>query len=96
MRLNKTNESSLSAPFLELDISISNGIISFKIYDKRDNFDYAIVNYQHLDGDVTSASSYGVYISQLIRLARACSSVDDFHIRNRTITENLLNPHPEF
>ena len=36
------------------------------------------------------ATSYGVYISQLIRFARACSSVEDFNIRNRTITEKLL------
>ena len=88
--LNKTNESNISAPFLDLDLSISNGIISSKIYDKRDDFNFDIVNYQHLDGDVPRAISYGVYISQLIRFARACSSVEDFHIRNRTITEKLL------
>ena len=76
-----------SAPFLDLDLSISNGIISTKIYDKRDDFNFDIANYPHLDGDVPRATSYGVYISQLIRFARACSSVDDFHIRNRTITE---------
>ena len=49
-----------------------------------------IVNYPYLDGDVPRATSYGVYISQLIRFARACSSVEDFHIRNRAITETLL------
>ena len=87
MRLNKTNESDFSAPFL---ISINNRIISSKIYDKRDDFDCAIVNYPHLDGYVRRATSYGVYISQPIRFARAFSSVEDFHIRNRTITEKLL------
>ena len=89
MRLNKTNESDYSAPFLDLDLSINNGIISSKINDKRDDFDFATVDYPHLDGDVPRATSYGVYISQLIRFARACSSVEDFHIRNRTITEKL-------
>ena len=58
---------------------------------KRDDFNFDIVNYPHLDGDVPRATSYGVYISQLIRFARACSSAEDFHIRNRTITENSLN-----
>ena len=90
LRLNKTNESDFSAPFLDLDLSINNGIISSKIYDKRDDFEFAIVNYAHLDGDVPRATSYGVYNSQLIRFARACSSVEDFHIRNQTITEKLL------
>ena len=90
MRLNKTNESNFSAPFLDLDLSINNGIISSKIYDKRDDFDFAIGKYPHLDGDVPRATSYGYYISQLIRLARACSSVEVFHISNRTLTEKLL------
>ena len=63
LRLNKKTESYLSAPFLDLDLSISNGIISSKIYDTRDDFDLAIVNYLHLDGDVPRATSYGVYIS---------------------------------
>ena len=92
LRLNKTNESDFSAPFLDLDLSMNNGIISSKIYDKRGDFDFAIVNYPHLDGDIPRATSYGVYISQLIRFARVCSSVEDFHIRNRTITGKLRYP----
>ena len=40
-----------------------------KIYDKRDDFDFDIVNFQFLDGDVPRSTSYGVYISQLIRFA---------------------------
>ena len=76
LRLNKTNESDFSAPFLDLDLSINNGIISSKIYDKRDDFDFAIVNYPHLDYYVPHVTSYGAYISQLIRFAEACSFVE--------------------
>ena len=90
LQLNKANTSDTSAPFLDLNLTINNGIISSKIYDKRDDFTFDIVNYPHLDGDVPRATSYGVYISQLIRFARACSSVDDFNTRNRVITEKLL------
>ena len=61
-----------------------------KIYDKRAYFDFNIVNFPHLDGDVPRAPSYGVYISQLIRFARACSFIEDFNIRNRSLTEKLL------
>ena len=39
-----------------------------KIYDKRDDFDFDIVNFPFLDGDDPRSASYGVYISQLIRL----------------------------
>ena len=90
LTLNKANNSDISAAFLDLDLSINSGIVSSKIYDKRDDFDFKIVNYPHLDGDVPRATSYGVYISQLIRFARACSSVEDFSNRNRVITEKLL------
>ena len=67
--------------FLDLHLSISNDIVSTKIYDKRDDFDFEIVNFPFLDGDVTRSTSYGVYISQLIRFARASSYVADFNIR---------------
>ena len=38
------------------------------VYDKRDDFDFEIVNFPFLDGDVPRSTSYGVYISQLIHL----------------------------
>ena len=87
LQLNKTNYSDTKASFLDLDLSIRNGVIQTKIYDKRDDFNFNIVNFPHLDGDVPQATSYGVYISQLIRFARACSRVEDFNERN---TNKLL------
>ena len=67
LQLNKANTSDTEAPFLDLHSSISNGLVSSKIYDKRDDFDFDIVNFPFLDGDVPRSTSYGVYISQLIR-----------------------------
>ena len=61
--------------FLDLNLSITNGIVSSKIYDKRDDFNFEIVNLPFIDGDVSRSPSYGVYISQLIRFARVCSNV---------------------
>ena len=81
LQLNKANSSDTEAPFLDLNLSITNGIVSSKIYDKRDDF---------LDGDVPRSPSYGVYISQLIRFARVCSNVDDFNNRNLFLTAKLL------
>ena len=71
-------------------LSITNGIVSSKIYDKRDDFNFEIVNFPFLDGDVPRSPSYGVYISQLIRFARVCSNVDDFNNRNLFLTAKLL------
>ena len=84
LQLNKANSSDTEAPFLDLNLSITNGIAS-KIYDKRDDFNFEIVNFPFLDRDVPPPS-YGVYISQLIRFARVCSNVDDFNDRNLFLT----------
>ena len=43
-----------------------------------DDFDFEMVNFPFLDGDVSRSTSYGVFISQLIRFARASSYVADF------------------
>ena len=82
LQLNKANTSDTEAAFLDLHLSIFNDIVSTKIYDKREDFDFEIVNFPVLDGDVPRSMSYGVYISQLIRFARASSYVTDFNIVN--------------
>ena len=55
-----------------------------------DDFDFEIVNFPFLDGDVPRSTSYGVYISQHIRFARASSYVADFSTRNKLLTQKLL------
>ena len=83
MQLNKANTSDTEAPFLDLHLSITNGFVSSKIYDKRNDFDFDIVNFPFLDGDVPRRPSYGVYISQFIRFARVYRNVEDFNVRNK-------------
>ena len=69
LRLNKANSSDIEAPVLDLNLSISNGIISTKIYDKREDVDFGISNFPFLDGDVPRRTSNRVYIYQLIHFA---------------------------
>ena len=90
LQLNKANISDTEAPFLDLHLSVANGFVSSKIYDKRDDFDFDIVNFPFLDGDVPRRASYGIYISQLIRFARVCNHVTDFNARNKCLTAKLL------
>ena len=68
-QLNKANSSDTEAPFVDMNFSITNGIISSQIYNKWDDFNFEILIFQFLDGDVPRSPSYGVYISQLIRFA---------------------------
>ena len=90
LQLNKANTSDTEAPFLDLNLSISNGFVSSKIYDNFDDFDFDIVNFLFLDGNVPRRPSYGVYISHLIRFVRVCSHFDDFDTRNKCLTAKLL------
>ena len=82
-------ENICTAPFLDLNLSILNGFVSSKIYDKRDEFDFDIVNFLFLDGDVPRRPCHGVYISQFIRFARVCSHVDDLNTPNKCLTAKL-------
>ena len=90
LQLNKTNASGTEAAFLDLNLSIHKVIVSTKIYDIRDDFNFDIVNIPFLDGDVPRRHSYGVYISQLIRFARASTHVTDFNNRYKFLTAKLL------
>ena len=84
------NASGAEAAFLDLHLSISNDIVATKIYDKRDDFDFEIVNFPFLDGDVPRSTSCGVYVSRLVRFARASSYATDFNARNKLLTRKLL------
>ena len=89
LQLNKANTctSDTETAFLDLHLSISNAIVSTKIYYKPDDLEFEIVNSPFSDGDVPRSTSYGVYISQLIRFARASSHVADFNTRNKLVSE---------
>ena len=54
LQLNKANNTHTEAPFLDLHLSIANGVVSSKNYDKRDDFDFDMVNFPFLDGDVST------------------------------------------
>ena len=62
LQINKANASDTEAAFLDLNLSIHNDTVSTKIYDKRDDFDFDIVNFPFLGGDAPWRPSYGVYI----------------------------------
>ena len=63
LQLNKANSSDTEAPFLDLNLSITNGIVSSKIYDKRNDFNFEIVIFVFLDGDVPLSFLWCIYFS---------------------------------
>ena len=75
LQLNKANTSDKETSFLDLNIKVIGNDIHTSVYDKRDDFGFPIVNFPWLSGDVPRLPSYGIYISQLVRFARCCTSV---------------------
>ena len=93
LQLNKANASDTEAAFLDLNLSIHNDIVSTKMYNKSGDFNFDIVNFPFLDGDVPQRTLlWCICISQLIRFARASSHVIDFNTRNKFLTHYENTP----
>ena len=91
LEIKDTTDSSVSASYLDILLGIDQDQhLITKIYDKRDDFDFSIVNFPFLSSNRAESPAYGVYISQLIRYSRACSSYHDFLVRGNLLTSKLL------
>ena len=77
MKLEKTNNGDTCA-FLDLCIAIVNNKFQYNSYDKRTYFDFEIINYPDLAGNIPRNPSYGVLVSQLVRFCDINSSIDKF------------------
>ena len=81
-------------PFLDLLIKIEESRhISTSIYDKRDSFDFPIVNFPVLTGNIPCKSSYGVFVGELVRYARVCTYLGDFKHRITILVKKLKKQH---
>ena len=70
LTVEKANKSDHLADYLDLTFIIdSGGKLPTSFFDKRNDFDFHIVNFPFLSSNIPSGPSYGVYISQLIRYA---------------------------
>ena len=78
LQLKKANSSDKEISFLDLNIKVVVSGIHTSVYDQRDDFRFPIVNFLWLSG-VPRLPTYGIYISQLVRFARCCTSVFDLH-----------------
>ena len=59
----------LSTSFLDLQLVVKDGVVSTSIFDKRDDFDFKIVNFPNLSGNIPLKSSYGVFMCEAVRYA---------------------------
>ena len=90
LEITTDDESDQHVHYLDLDILIKNSRFSYCIYDKRDKFNFPIVNFPNLSGNIPNSHSYSVFLSQLIRYARGCLYFVDFRQRANTLILKLL------
>ena len=91
LEIKDTTESNTSASYLDLLLSIGrDGQLRTSLYDKRDDFNFHITNFPFLSSNILSSSAYGVFISQLIRYARDCSSYECFILRAMRLSNKLF------
>ncbi len=67
-----------------------NDRLKSKIYDKRDDFSFKIINYPFLDSNIPIRPAYGVYVSRLVSFACACSDMSDFVTRHNLLVNKLV------
>ena len=95
-KLKKPQKQIVRHLFLDLHLEFdSSGKLSTKIYDKRDDFNFKIINFPYLCSNIPSSPAYGVYVSQLIRYARACTNYSDFLERHKNLRTRLLSQEYE-
>ena len=76
--------------YLDIRVKSVNRDLVFSVYDKRDNFNFEVVNFPHMDSCIPRRPALGVFYAQLIRIARICMKYGDFCERIRMISERLL------
>ena len=66
LEIQDNTDTDRSASYLDLHLEIdSDGRLRTKLYDKRDDFNFPIVNFPFICSNIPTAPAYGVYISQI-------------------------------
>ena len=92
LEIKDTTDAQNHASYLDLLLTYEHDHrLQVKLYDKRDDFNFHIVNFPFICSNIPQSPAYGVFISQLIRYARASTLYPDFLTRSRLLTSKLLN-----
>ena len=79
LNLSRTDSNGVQADYLDLDIDFGFlGFYNIKLFDKRDGFNFKVISYPCLTySNVSTSQSYGIYLSQLLRVSRICTLVEE-------------------
>ena len=92
LKLSCTDDGLNSADYLDLTVDIQDNFFVYKLFDKRDSFNFKIINYPDLkDSNIPTSSTYGVYLSQLLSVARNTTDIIEFNLSIERVTKDFLN-----
>ena len=89
--VSEISESTYAVSHLDLLIDTSNGDLVCSLFDKTDAFDFHIVNFPDLSGNITAAPAYGAETSQLIQYSRTFHDYDNFSSRHTMLADRFFN-----
>ena len=83
------------ASFLNLDISIKDGIFVYKLFDKRDAFPFSIVRMPHKDSNMPESIFYSSFVGELLRIARSTLLFEDLKVKAKVFIERMRSQGAE-
>ncbi|KAK3105542.1 hypothetical protein FSP39_000096 [Pinctada imbricata] len=90
LEVKETTEANNSASYLDIMLSYdTDGHMNNSFYDKREDFNFSKLSFS--GSNIPSSPAYGVFISQLIRYARASTKYTNFVLRARRLSDKLLS-----
>ena len=76
LELTKENSCQSETDFLDLHITIDEGVFKTKLYDKRDYFGFTITRLPYKDSNIPSRMFYSSIAAECLRISRSTSSVE--------------------
>lgn len=89
LTLSKTNQSPTNCDFLDLNITLENGKLSTKLYNKTDDFPFKVLKYPHFNSNIHSNIICNTIAGEVVRIERSCSKTADFILRMTDLIKTL-------
>ena len=64
--------------FLDITISIYQGKFRYECYDKRNDFNFNVISFPFMSGNLPLTQMHGLFISQLVRYCHTNSTFNSF------------------
>ena len=87
----KEEHSGSHGTFLCLDITITEDIFVYKLFDKRDDFPFSIVRMPYISSNIPESIFYSAMVGEFLRIARSTLLFTDFLTKTRELIHRLKN-----